>query len=278
MLALAFATMLARVAVSAPADLSATVKLLQSSDDFRVRVEAALKLGSSGDARARKPLEQALDDAHPNVRQAAAAALAKLGDELAIPALETREKRESNVLVKNAVHNAISSLRGSAVGGSATTATGAIDWSKTRFVLKLDPVNNGTAVRGSALAAVLEGSAREKLSHLDGVVVVPAGAGGASVVATAQSKGVPVLGVGAGLAALDQENFAGDLKVQARVTFTFSKSSTIKASLEGKASTIGSQSAASNPKSLAKLQDMAVEGAVASALNKAPSALLAAAK
>jgi hypothetical protein len=98
-----------------------------------------------------------------------------------------------------------------------------------------------------------------------------------AIFATAQQKGLPVLGVDASLASLDQGKFAGDLKIQAKVSFAISKLQVVKASIEGNASSIGSTSAEKNPASLAKLQDMAVDGAVTSAMSKAPSALQAAA-
>ena len=92
------------------------------------------------------------------------------------------------------------------------------------------------------------------------------------------SKGVPVLGVDAKVVLLDQATFAGDLKIQAKVSYAISKLQVIKSAIEGNASSIGSLSSAKNPQSLIKLQDMAIDGAVASAMGKAPSALAAAVK
>jgi hypothetical protein len=109
------------------------------------------------------------------------------------------------------------------------------------------------------------------------VYVLPDGAAGVTLAATAQQKGLPVLGVDATVASLDQGSFAGDLKIQAKVSFAITKLQVIKASIEGNASSIGSPSASKNPASLAKLQDMAVDGAVTSAMAKAPTAFKAAA-
>lgn len=255
-------------------------KVLKTADDYRLRLGAALTLGNSGDFKARGPLEEALDDPHPSVRQAAASALAKLGDALAIPALEAKMKKEPNAPTKASMAKAIADLKTSSAVGSTVTSGGgpgaAPAWATTKYVVKIQKVSNTTGVRGEALAAVLKKSALLKFGGLSGVFVCDDSAA-ASIFTTAQSKGLPVLGVDASLASLDQGTFAGDLKIQAKVSFAISKLQVVKASIEGNASSIGSTSAQKNPASLAKLQDMAVDGAVTSAMSKAPSALQAAA-
>ncbi|MGZ3477949.1 MAG: HEAT repeat domain-containing protein, partial [Polyangiales bacterium] len=57
---------------TAGTDVAAQTKILKTAEDFRSRVDACMKLGASGDFKARKPLEEALEDPHPTVRQAAA--------------------------------------------------------------------------------------------------------------------------------------------------------------------------------------------------------------
>ncbi|GAC1543919.1 MAG: hypothetical protein NVS3B10_08080 [Polyangiales bacterium] len=255
-------------------------KVLATSDDYRLRLGAALTLGNSGDFKARKPLEEALDDPHPSVRQAAATALAKLGDVLAVSALESRAKKEPNAPTKVSMQKAIAELKASSSSGGGSGGGGstgaAPDWKSTKYVVKLQKVSNGTGVRGEALATVLRQSAMAKFGGVSGVLVLDETASSALLV-TAQQKGLPVLGGDASLSSLDQGTFAGDLKIQAKVSFAITKLQVVKASIEGNASTIGSTSAQKNPASLAKLQDMAVDGAVISAMSKAPSALKAAA-
>lgn len=280
--ALGLALVLATVspARTAGTDVAAQTKVLKTADDFRLRVEACLKLGASGDFKARLPLEGALEDPHPTVRQAAASALAKLGDVLAVAALEDRLKKEKNPPTKSSIEGAIHTLKTS--GGSSASSSGgsgnaAPDWSKTKYVIRLQRVANSTTVRGDALAAVLEGSTRAKLNAIPGVYVLPSDSTQTTMLAQATSKGLPVLGIDAKVVLLDQAMFAGDLKIQAKVSYAISKQQVIKSSVEGNASSIGSASATKNPASLAKLQDMAVDGAVQSAMGKAPSALAAAA-
>ncbi len=263
-------------------DVAAQEKILKTADDFRFRVDACLKLGSSGDFKARKPLELALEDPHPTVRQAAAGALAKLGDVLAVAALESRLAHEKNAPTKSAIQSAITSLKASGGGASSSSfssASGAAapDWSKTKYLIKLQRIANATTIRGEALAAVLEASIRAKLSSIPGVFVLPSSDATATpFMSQATSKGIPILGIDAKVVLLDQAMFAGDLKVQAKVSFAISKTQVIKSSIEGNASSIGAASASKNPNSLAKLQDMAVDGAVASAMGKAPTAFAAA--
>jgi hypothetical protein len=267
-------------------DVAAQEKILKTSADFRFRVDACLKLGSSGDFKARKPLEAALDDPHPTVRQAAASALAKLGDALAIAALEARQGKEQNAPTLAAVESAINTLKtagggatsGSAGAGSKAMASAPPDWKSTKYVVKLQKVTNGSGVRGEQLAAVFEASTRNKLRDIPGVYVLPGDSTATAMLAQATTKGIPVLGIDAKVVLLDQANFAGDVKIQAKVAYAITKVMVIKSAIEGNASSIGSASSAKNPSSLVKLQDMAVDGAVASAMGKAPTALAAAAK
>ncbi len=274
-----------RVGTGAGTDIDKAAKILAGSDDYRLRLGAALTLGNTGDSKARKPLEAALEDPHPSVRQAAASALAKLGDALAIPALEQVAKKEPNVPTKAAMNKAIADLKANGVAGGTTagptTSTvgvgGAPNWATTKYLVKLGKMANTTGVRGEALAGVLRASAIGKFGSLAGVYVLPDDSSATSIMATAKEKGLPILGVDANVAALDQGTFAGDLKVQAKVAFAITKLAVVKASIEGNASSIGSPSASKNPAVLAKLQDMAVDGAVTSAMGKAPTAFKAAA-
>ena len=139
-------------------------------------------------------------------------------------------------------------------------------------------VSNTSGVRGDALAAVLESSTRAKLTQIPGVYVLPSDTTQTALLAQATSKGIPVLGVDAKVVLLDQANFAGDVKIQAKVAYAISKLMVIKSAIEGNASSIGSANSAKNPASLIRLQDMAIDGAVASAMGKAPTALAAALK
>lgn len=62
----------------AQADFEKNVRLLKSADDFRVRTQAALTLGASGESGAVTPLCQALSDPSRTVRIASATGLSRL--------------------------------------------------------------------------------------------------------------------------------------------------------------------------------------------------------
>jgi hypothetical protein len=90
------------------------------SDDFRVRTNAALALGASNDEAAVQPLCGALGDGSDVVRQAAAAALKRLGKASAIPCMRARLSVESSADVKLQLTRAIEGLSGGGGGGGDT--------------------------------------------------------------------------------------------------------------------------------------------------------------
>ena len=120
------------VARSASADpLDERIRQLRSAEDFRVRVQAALNLGASGEKRAVIPLCQALADANRTVRLASATALSrlKLGGK---GCLKRRLEKEQDPKVKAALGRALQRVSGASSGaepmiGPKTKAYLAID-------------------------------------------------------------------------------------------------------------------------------------------------------
>src|SRR5258708_17866903 len=79
------------VTARAPAeDSSAAIHELADSNDFRIRVSAALLIGRMRPPGGREALERALSDPHPAVRIAVTTALGALRDQDSLPALERR--------------------------------------------------------------------------------------------------------------------------------------------------------------------------------------------
>jgi hypothetical protein len=313
----------ATAASSGDQEIAAARRVLKDSDDYRLRVDAAARLGASGDPKARRPLEAALEDAHPAVRQAAANALVKLGDNDALPALEARAKKEPNAPTRAVMNKALVDLKAavpapkpgvatasaaiasppaSSVGsassapangtsppgiagagiirtsmvGGAGSAVGP-DWSTVKYVVKVNTVTNTSGVRGEALTAVLDACTRAKLSSIPGVFVAGDDPAGTSALTTAATKGVPVLGVDVLLVSIDAQQFSSEVRVQAKISLALTKLQVIKVNIEGSAYSVGSASSAKSEKSMGKLQEMAVDGAVVSAMTKAPRALKSAA-
>jgi hypothetical protein len=99
-------------AQSRVADLA---KQLRTADDFRVRTQAALALGASGDVAAVAPLCDGLKDKIPAVRAGAAAGLGKLGKKEGAACLKTARAAEKDGSVAAQIDQSIAKIQG---GGS----------------------------------------------------------------------------------------------------------------------------------------------------------------
>jgi HEAT repeat protein len=120
----ALALLLLGAAVHADARTSYLIEQLKTNDDYRVRTQAALALGASGDDAAVKPLCDALDDSNVSVRVAVAAALGKLAKPAGLPCLKAAEPKESAPSVKSQIEKSIASIQGATAGPSAPPAPG----------------------------------------------------------------------------------------------------------------------------------------------------------
>lgn len=128
---LALAILFCATFVSAQDSLDKQINMLKSSEDFRVRTQAALSLGASATKRAVQPLCSALDDPSRTVRIAAASALARLqlgGKEC----LEKHLATEEHQAVKTSIERALARLGG---GGPV------ID-SSTKYYVAIGPAGN----------------------------------------------------------------------------------------------------------------------------------------
>ncbi len=93
------------------------VERLKTSDDYRVRTQAALALGASGDDAAVQPLCGALADGNATVKVAAAAALGKLSKAAGLSCLQSAEKTEAEPSVKTQLQKSIASLQAASTPG-----------------------------------------------------------------------------------------------------------------------------------------------------------------
>lgn len=157
-------------AVQADARTDFLRRMLQTSSQFRVRVQAALALGGfKGDRAIIKSLSQALGDKHPAVRSAAAAALGRLGDRSALGALRNA-KKDKDRKVRAAVTRAIASLDGSG-GGSPEPAQGA---GPAEYYVGVGVPGTKAGLRDAELRR-LRGHIVRTVSGMDGVKVAPDG-------------------------------------------------------------------------------------------------------
>jgi HEAT repeats len=257
----AITCVLASAPRSAPAqDLGAAKHDVTEADDFRLRVRAALILGKSHDPAARPLLEVALSDSHPAVRTAAAAALAVYGDPAAIPALQ-RHAGDSSSSVKAQIQTAIATLQKAGQGDG--------DWQSARFVVQLGDMKNRTGIRGEQPSGVLRNAARTHASALPGAIVTDGS--DPQLLQQAATRHVPVLALDGSLQKLTQGQFDTELRIVAQVEFSMRRmpDQSLKGTLSGAATSIGSTSALANPVLVAQLENQAIDGAVESAMRGA---------
>lgn len=127
-------------------------KLLVEAKDFRVRVQAALSLGTSGEKEAVTPLCKGLGDENRTVRIAAASALGRLalGGK---GCLQRRLEIETEASVKTSIERALAQLEGGGAGGAEPT----ID-AKTKFYVALDKLAGPERLNGPVRAAFVRGA------------------------------------------------------------------------------------------------------------------------
>lgn len=104
----ALLVLLPSVAMAAP-KIDDLVKQL-ASDDFRIRTQAALALGASGDAAAVKPLCGALKDSNQTVRLAVVAGLGKLGKDDGAACIRGAKGAEKDATVVTAMDKALENI------------------------------------------------------------------------------------------------------------------------------------------------------------------------
>ncbi|MDB4992601.1 MAG: hypothetical protein JWM74_33 [Myxococcaceae bacterium] len=257
----------ATASISPAQDANTAKRDLSSADDFRVRVEAALVLGKSRGPEARGALEKALSDPHPAVRAASAAALRAQGDVAAIPALERHFASEGSGAVKSQIRTSIDSLRGGGGGNGSNTGNAA----GPKYVVQLGAMKNLTNVRGDQLSQVMRSAARQRAASIPGAVLNEGG--------EMPAGHVPVVVLDGSLLRMSQQSQSnGNVAFSAQVEFSLRKvpEHTLKASLTGAATSIGTATSLTTASRVNALQDQAVNGAVESAMRNADMGLSAA--
>ena len=178
-------------AIAAPS-VAYLAEQLRTSDDYRVRTQAALALGASGDDAAVKPLCDALGDANASVKVASAAALGKLGKPAGLPCLKAALRRESAASVKSQIEKSIATL-GAQGGGAAQAApaTPPPPGADTKFYVAIQ-VTNKTGRSAAEVDAIVRGAMQDKILAKRGYAVAPkaeTAAQGGQVVKSKRLKG-----------------------------------------------------------------------------------------
>jgi len=249
--------------------LDELVEQLKSASDFRLRVSAALQLGKSLTGDAAAPLEAALDDSNASVRAAAAAALKNLGDQAAVPALKAHRSDKSEA-VRAQVAAAIKSLEEERLTGP-----------KPRVLVKIGIMKNGSGVKSKKIESELADSSRRKLGELPGVRVLAADGSGPSTEANSgKPSTVPMVMVTGNVSELRALREGRSITYSASVEYVLHTmpEQAIAAKVSGRASATATDHDAEDATVLADLRRSVLEAAIASAVRRAPPALLAAAR
>ena len=251
------------VSVAAP-PLRELAEKLRTAEDFRIRVTAALELGKLAHPDAIAPLVDALDDQNASVRAAAAAALEKIGDASALPALKEHRLDRSDA-VRRAVRSAIITLEQPP------------DARPTKVLVQIGTMKNQTAVKGTAIETELEQESRKKLDELPGIEVLTASPNSSQ---ESKKKKLPVVMVSGQIQKLKAVREGQEIVYSASVEYILHTmpEQSIAAKVTGNATASLTQEEAKDKQRTAELRRQVLGAAIASALRGAPRALLAAAR
>ncbi|HWZ92749.1 MAG TPA: HEAT repeat domain-containing protein [Polyangiaceae bacterium] len=240
--------------------LDELLEQLKHGSDFRVRVSAALQLGKSLNPAASEPLEAALEDPNASVRAAAAAALKNLGDVTALAAL--RAHTDKSEAVRAQIQTAIQSLEEEATSGP-----------KIKVLVKIGIMKNGSGVKSARIESELADSSRRKLNALPGVRVLPEDS-------EQKPSSLPTVMVTGKISELKASREGDSVVYSASVEYVLHTmpEQSIAAKVSGRASATASEQEANDKARSAELRRSVLEAAIASALRRAPPALMAAAR
>jgi hypothetical protein len=242
--------------------LTELTQKLEQSTDFRIRVQAALELGSLRAPKALEPLSVALGDPSASVRAAAAAALKILGDARALSVLR-KHKGDSSEAVRAQIRASISALE----------ARDAATRERPRVLVKL----GSSHARASTVERQVLVSSRRRLDAVPGIQVLP---DDEEVARAAEQQDIPVVMVTTRIEKLLLEGDGADLVYAARVEYLVHRmpGEALAARVAGSASETASREEVGNFTKNAELRRSVLDAAVRSAMRNAPRALFAAAQ
>ncbi len=260
---LTLAFLLSASAAWATPGLDELADQLKNGSDFRVKVSAALQLGKSLSGDAAAPLVAALDDPNASVRAAAAAALKNLGELSALGALKAHRGDKSDA-ARAQVNAAITALE-------EVRATGP----KPKLLVKIGIMKNGSGIKSQKFETELADSSRRKLSEMPGVKVLAV----ADENSDKPSK-LPMVMVTGKIQELKASHEGSSIVYSAIVEYVLHTmpEQSIAAKVSGHASATATEQDATDSAKLAELRRSVLEAAIASALRRAPPALIAAAR
>jgi hypothetical protein len=234
------------------------IKMLSSSDQFRVRTQAALALGSrSPEPAAVRALVGALRDAHPAVRAASAGALEILKDGSSLVALKAARK-DKDTGARAAIEHAITTLEKSAQPAQPEPSGSSV------YYVAIGTPSSQTGLAAPSLRELREHVVKE-VAGLSGVRVAPENEGQAAASSVLRSKKLVGYYLDSSVTKIEQKP-DGALRAQVSIIVGTYPGRAMRVMLSGAATLSGGGSGES-----AKLQ--AVEAAFTGALRRLPQAM-----
>jgi hypothetical protein len=263
-------------AVRADARTDYLVRILQTSEEFRVRAQAAIALGGMSPS---DPITQALirglSDSDASVRAACAASLERVGDGAAIAALRTAASdREASVRsAASRAQRAIETRTRTAANPTTTTTTTtttAVASTTNTTPSAADRYYMGISAPGAqaqGLDASVLRSARQlvvrEASSIAGVVIAPEGETSAAANTAIRSRRLTGFSIEASVT--EFESSATGTRVKVSIILGTYPGRDMRAILQGSATVPGAQGV--------EAQRMALEGAIRGGLRQLGSAL-----
>lgn len=275
-LCLALAGIAAVATIGAPLVLAQArteylVRMLRTSTQFRVRLQAALSLGALGDSAAVPALVEALRDDEAAVRTAAAASLERIGDPspAAITALRALS-RDPEASVQAAGRRALRALEQAARSRPSTppttpaTSGGGGGGAGSRYYVGLGNMGSKVAGVTPATLARLRDTMRSHVSGISGVVLAPDGESSSAATRAIRDRRLTGFYLDGALVSLAPS--AGGLRAEVSVIVGTYPGRDIRVMLRGAATVQGVDVSSTRARQTAENQ--AIDAAVRSAVRR----------
>jgi len=180
-----------------------------TTDDFRVRTNAALALGATNDDGAVSPLCGGLDDPSAVVRQAVAVALKKLARPSSLDCMQRHLASETNDGVKSQLQHAIDAVNGGGGGGGAPAVANA------KYYVSISSVTNNTTRSAGDVEKIVHGAIAGKLAQLGEYQLAPAGESNADAKAAVAKRSLKGFYLSVSVDKFDYSD--GNLRVKVKI-------------------------------------------------------------
>jgi hypothetical protein len=238
------------------------LKLLEGSNQFRVRVQAAISLAAVPDSpEVQRMLAAALRDEHPAVRAAAATTLGRLGNAGAMPALKAlADDREKPVRL--AVQTAVARLASASRGKGASEEPSGPRGPPRFYVAVGRPASKIQGLSAEVLSGA-ESFLQKQLGGVDGVMLAPGGESPAAANQVLKKRRLKGYYIESSITSIEKRPDGGVRAAVSVIVATY-PGRDMRAIMNGAATVMGMGGSA---------EEQAVQGALTGALRKLPQAL-----